>query len=170
MEELRTQIGLDNTSIYSSYNSYSVGDLAFRYETNSKMILLFKCKTACSPAAWSVNWNCFEMTSIHAELSSLNEALFTYDYNHKVDLSSYVGNNAGYTPPRNGFLVGFAESSSSVNTQFLIHLNSMSGPVISGAVSQLGIRQSFCVPVQKGTTYYIQGNIVSGTNSQIYFA
>lgn len=59
----------DDSDAYSSSKSYAVGDLCIHDN------VVYKCITACSAAAWSVNQNCFEETTLTNELSTLKDAL-----------------------------------------------------------------------------------------------
>lgn len=59
----------DDSDAYSSSKSYAVGDLCIHDD------IVYKCITACSAAAWSVNQNCFEETTLTDEVSTLKDAL-----------------------------------------------------------------------------------------------
>lgn len=54
---------------YSSSSSYKVGDMVIYNNT------LYRCKTACSPASWSVNASNFESISLASALTDLNNDL-----------------------------------------------------------------------------------------------
>ena len=54
---------------YSSSSAYKVGDMVIYNNT------LYKCKTACSAASWSVNANNFEATSLTSALTDVNNDL-----------------------------------------------------------------------------------------------
>lgn len=59
----------DDSDAYSSSKAYAVGDLCIHDD------IVYKCITACSAAAWSVNQNCFEPTTLTDEISTLKDAL-----------------------------------------------------------------------------------------------
>lgn len=59
----------DSSDAYSSSKAYAVGEHCI-YNN-----VLYKCITACSAAAWSVNQNCFEATTLTDEVSTLKDAL-----------------------------------------------------------------------------------------------
>ena len=59
----------DDSDAYSSSKAYAVGDLCIHDD------VVYKCITACSAAAWSVNQNCFEPTTLTDEVSTLKDAL-----------------------------------------------------------------------------------------------
>lgn len=54
---------------YSSSSAYKVGDMVIYNNT------LYRCKTACSAASWSVNANNFEATSLASALTDVNNDL-----------------------------------------------------------------------------------------------
>lgn len=56
---------------YSSSSAYKVGDMVIYNNT------LYRCKTACSPASWSVNASNFEATSLASALTDVNNDLMT---------------------------------------------------------------------------------------------
>lgn len=58
-----------SSDVYSSSKAYSVGDHVIY---NNKV---YKCITACSAAAWSVNQNCFEETTLTTAVTELNSDL-----------------------------------------------------------------------------------------------
>jgi hypothetical protein len=64
-----------SSDAYSSSKAYSVGDHVIY---NNKV---YKCITACSPAAWSVNQNCFEETTLTTVVTELNSDLTELDSN-----------------------------------------------------------------------------------------
>ena len=72
----------DDSDAYSSSKSYKVGDYVVHEDK------IYKCITACSAAAWSVNQNCFEETTLTTAVTELNS-----------DLSRQVlyTNSAGYS-------------------------------------------------------------------------
>lgn len=59
----------DDSDAYSSSKAYAVGDLCIHDD------IVYKCITACSAAAWSVNQNCFSATTLTDEVSTLKDAL-----------------------------------------------------------------------------------------------
>lgn len=59
----------DDSDAYSSSKAYAVGDLCIHDD------VVYKCITACSAAAWSVNQNCFSATTLTDEVSTLKDAL-----------------------------------------------------------------------------------------------
>jgi len=59
----------DDSDAYSSSKAYAVDDLCIHDDK------VYKCITACSAAAWSVNQNCFEETTLTDEVSTLKDAL-----------------------------------------------------------------------------------------------
>lgn len=59
----------DDSDAYSSSKAYAVGDLCIHDD------VVYKCITACSAAAWSVNQNCFSETTLTDEVSTLKDAL-----------------------------------------------------------------------------------------------
>lgn len=59
----------DDSDAYSSSKSYKVGDYVVHEDK------IYKCITACSAAAWSVNQNCFEETTLTAAVTELNSDL-----------------------------------------------------------------------------------------------
>ena len=70
----------DDSDAYSSSKSYAIGDLCIHDD------VVYKCITACSAAAWSVNQNCFSATTLTDEVSTLKDALAT-----KQDASALSG-------------------------------------------------------------------------------
>lgn len=58
-----------SSDAYSSSQAYSVGEYVI-YSNK-----LYKCITACSAAAWSVNQNCFEETTLTSAVTDLNNDL-----------------------------------------------------------------------------------------------
>ena len=58
---------------YSSSSAYKVGDMVIYNNT------LYRCKTACSPASWSVNASNFEATSLASALTDVNNDLIALD-------------------------------------------------------------------------------------------
>lgn len=69
----------DDSDAYSSSKAYAVGDLCIHDD------VVYKCITACSAAAWSVNQNCFSATTLTDEVSTLKDAL-----NNKQNSSNAV--------------------------------------------------------------------------------
>lgn len=67
----------DDSDAYSSSKAYAVGDLCIHDD------IVYKCITACSAAAWSVNQNCFEATTLTDEVSTLKDAL-TYSTDETI--------------------------------------------------------------------------------------
>lgn len=59
----------DDSDAYSSSKSYKVGDYVVHEDK------IYKCITACSAAAWSVNQNCFEPTTLTTAVTELNSDL-----------------------------------------------------------------------------------------------
>lgn len=59
----------DDSDAYSSSKSYKVGDYVVHEDK------IYKCITACSAAAWSVNQNCFEETTLTTAVTELNSNL-----------------------------------------------------------------------------------------------
>ena len=59
----------DDSDAYSSSKDYAVDDLCIHDD------VVYKCITACSAAAWSVNQNCFEETTLLKVNSTLKAAL-----------------------------------------------------------------------------------------------
>ena len=59
----------DDSDAYSSSKSYKVGDYVVHEDK------IYKCITACSAAAWSVNQNCFEKTTLTTAVTELNSDL-----------------------------------------------------------------------------------------------
>lgn len=59
----------DDSDAYSSSKAYAVDDLCIHDDK------VYKCITACSAAAWSVNQNCFEETTLMKVNSTLKDAL-----------------------------------------------------------------------------------------------
>ena len=64
-----------SSDAYSSSKAYSVGDHVIY---NNKV---YKCITACSAAAWSVNRNCFSQTTLTTAVTELNSDLTELDSN-----------------------------------------------------------------------------------------
>lgn len=62
---------------YSSSSAYKVGDMVIYNNT------LYRCKTACSAASWSVNANNFESISLASAITDLNNDL------NKIQHGSY---------------------------------------------------------------------------------
>ena len=58
---------------YSSSSAYKVGDMVIYNNT------LYRCKTACSAASWSVNANNFESISLASAITDLNNDLNNFD-------------------------------------------------------------------------------------------
>jgi hypothetical protein len=93
-----------SSDAYSSSKDYSVGDHVIY---NNKV---YKCITACSAAAWSVNQNCFEETTLTTAVTELNSDLTQKSNLIKTkSLSATIAYNAddagrvniawsGYTP------------------------------------------------------------------------
>lgn len=81
----------DDSDAYSSSKAYAVDDLCIHDDK------VYKCITACSPAAWSVNQNCFSVTTLMKVNSTLKDALneATNDTGWIVYGPSY-GNNLVY--------------------------------------------------------------------------
>lgn len=73
----------DDSDAYSSSKAYAVGDLCIHDD------VVYKCITACSAAAWSVNQNCFEATTLTDELSTLKDALTDFGTYHNCDVEVY---------------------------------------------------------------------------------
>ena len=75
----------DESDAYSSSKAYAVGDLCIHGDK------VYKCITACSAAAWSVNQNCFSETTLTDEVSTLKDAL-----NNKLNQFAqlWVNNNS----------------------------------------------------------------------------
>lgn len=67
----------DDSDAYSSSKAYAVGDLCIHDN------VVYKCITACSAAAWSVNQNCFEETTLLKVNSTLKDAL-TYSESETI--------------------------------------------------------------------------------------
>lgn len=61
---------------YSSSKAYKIGDLVIH---DNK---LYRCTTACSAAAWSVNQSCFTVDTLTNAVTSLNTQLTTYRNEH----------------------------------------------------------------------------------------
>lgn len=59
----------DDSDAYSSSKAYAVGNLCIHDD------VVYKCITACSAAAWSVNQNCFSATTLMNSVTTLNSDL-----------------------------------------------------------------------------------------------
>lgn len=68
-----------SSDAYSSSKAYKVGEHCIY---NNKV---YKCITACSAAAWSVNQNCFEETTLTTAVTKLNS-----DLNSKLDAVNFI--------------------------------------------------------------------------------
>lgn len=77
---------------YSTSSAYKVGDMVIYNNT------LYRCKTACSAASWSVNANNFEAISLASALTDVNEALNAHTFETPVTISSgtYTASSDGY--------------------------------------------------------------------------
>ena len=74
----------DDSDAYSSSKAYAVGDLCIHDD------VVYKCITACSAAAWSVNQNCFSETTLTDEVSTLKASLNDYIVFEAVQSPSYT--------------------------------------------------------------------------------
>jgi len=63
----------DSDDAYSPLKAYKVGEHCI-YNN-----VLYKCVTACSAAAWSVNESCFEPTTLTSAVTDLNNDIKTWD-------------------------------------------------------------------------------------------
>jgi hypothetical protein len=63
-----------SSDAYSPSKAYKVGEHCI-YNN-----VVYKCITACSAAAWSVNQNCFEETTLTTAVTELNSDLSNYLY------------------------------------------------------------------------------------------
>lgn len=73
---------------YSSSSAYKVGDMVIYNNT------LYRCKTACSPASWSVNASNFEATSLASALTDVNNDLSNIGNITTNSNTVSVGNNS----------------------------------------------------------------------------
>lgn len=64
-----------SSDAYSSSKAYKVGEHCI-YNN-----VLYKCITACSPASWSTNQNCFSKTTLTTAVTELNSDLTVLDSN-----------------------------------------------------------------------------------------
>lgn len=80
----------DDSDAYSSSKAYAVGDLCIHDN------VVYKCITACSAAAWSVNQNCFSVTTLMKVNSTLKAAL--------SDLIKIKSSTKTDTTDANGFI------------------------------------------------------------------
>lgn len=80
----------DSDDTYSPSKAYKVGEHCI-YNN-----VLYKCITACSAAAWSVNQNCFEPTTLTTAVTELNSALLN---NYKVKTCYYKTTEPGHITP-----------------------------------------------------------------------
>lgn len=89
--ELAAVLGMiqDDSDAYSSSKAYAVGNLCIHDD------VVYKCITACSAAAWSVNQNCFSattltkaVTTLNSDLSNKQAVLKTTSVNYSVTYSS----------------------------------------------------------------------------------
>jgi hypothetical protein len=82
---------------YSSSSAYKVGDMVIYNNT------LYRCKTACSAASWSVNANNFEATSLASAITDVNNYFsnLVIIENRSIAISNglaSLGIKAGYKP------------------------------------------------------------------------
>jgi hypothetical protein len=70
----------DSDDAYSPSKAYAVGEHCI-YNN-----VLYKCITACSAAAWSVNQNCFEETTLTAAVTELNSDLSKITHEDSVKI------------------------------------------------------------------------------------
>jgi len=87
----------DNDDAYSPLKAYKVGEHCI-YNN-----VLYKCITDCSAAAWSVNQNCFESTTLTSAVTDLNNDLNENDLATGVSLNGYTA-SAPYVTPSDGYL------------------------------------------------------------------
>ena len=88
---------------YSSSSAYKVGDMVIYNNT------LYRCKTACSAASWSVNANNFESISLASAITDLNNDLSKNDLGSAVNLVNYTSSNP-YTAPCDGIITAYADA------------------------------------------------------------
>lgn len=127
---------------YSSLSAYKVGDMAIYNNT------LYRCKTACSAASWSVNANNFEAISLASAITDLNNDLNKCNIGNYINISSYRL-TAPYTAPSDGyFMVGNNVSSS---TTIIANIGDGNPGTI---VLTVPYKEQTAVFVRKGTKLY----------------
>lgn len=80
----------DDSDAYSSSKSYKVGNYVVHEDK------IYKCITACSAAAWSVNQNCFSATTLTSAVTELNSDLNELSYK-RTDLFGSVTSSTART-------------------------------------------------------------------------
>ena len=87
--ELAAVLGMiqDDSDAYSSSKAYAVGNLCIHDD------VVYKCITACSAAAWSVNQNCFSATTLTNAVTTLNSDLTTVESNTLLSKGKYTGSS-----------------------------------------------------------------------------
>lgn len=76
----------DNEDAYSSSKPYKVGELCIH---DNK---LYKCITACSAAAWSINSGCFAVDTLASVVSDLNSSSTWKNFCTDINLSTSTSN------------------------------------------------------------------------------
>lgn len=79
IQTLSNQVS-NSSDAYSSNKAYKIGDLVIHNNT------VYRCNTACSAAAWSVNENCFVADTLTNVVSTINEELNSFIDVHGASL------------------------------------------------------------------------------------
>ena len=140
----------DDSDAYSSSKSYKVGDYVVHEDK------IYKCITACSAAAWSVNQNCFEETTLTAAVTELNSDLSKNNFGTGVSLQSYT--SSLYECPSDGYVYVSGEDSSGA-APAVLYIKSASSNVeipIVTAAPIVGFRNQIVCFVRKGMKLHTQ--------------
>lgn len=141
---------------YSSSSAYKVGDLVIYNNT------LYRCKTACSAASWSVNSSNFESISLASAITDLNNDLTKHIIGSRISINDYNSSNNKYPCPSDGYitLVGVAGK----NMLSLVAENGnniLNTNFVSSSANQVN-----SIFVKKDSKYYLVGDT---TNNYAYF-
>lgn len=149
----------NSNDAYSATKAYSVGDLCIYNNT------LYRCITACSAAAWSVNSSCFEAdTLVHA----VGSALKTIDTSNVIQSTITQQANMTYTATQDCAVVYTLvayPTQANVNTQRNVLLNgeiidgigaqvTTAGAVVSRKVGNIIVKKGDIVTIQSGGGFY----------------
>lgn len=147
---------------YSSSSAYKVGDMVIYSNT------LYRCKTACSAASWSVNARNFESISLASAITDLNNDLnkqfkAVTEYSKYATINSTLPYNSSYLAPKDG-LYAFSITGASGAAGAIYRDSARLQPIFNNATQNgvqvlVALRENDIIYTRNipGSAYYVFG-------------
>jgi hypothetical protein len=144
---------------YSSSSAYKVGDMVIYNNT------LYRCKTACSAASWSVNANNFEAISLASALTDVNN-----DLNASFNSDNYQIISSGQRIPKRGLVIlECPAQGGTVNNGYFSLIRNGVIVAASAVPAKYGYGISISCEVKPNDILSFVSYVVSGTLTMKYY-